>query len=126
MLLVVEPGGRVRCRYGEAIDLAVLGVLSVRRASHVEPDGAGAWWADLSPAGGPRLGPYRLRSEALRAEADWLDVTGPADPKDTEGGQVDGLAVGAADAAALLNHQPHGRPPRPTAVRGPGGGAGRR
>ena len=73
MLLVVEPGGRVRCRYGEAIDLAALGALSVRRASHVEPDGAGAWWADLSPAGGPRLGPYRLRSEALRAEAGWLD-----------------------------------------------------
>ena len=73
MLLVVEPGGRVRCRYGEAIDLAALGALSVRRASHVEPDGAGAWWADLAPAGGPRLGPYRLRSEALRAEADWLD-----------------------------------------------------
>ena len=73
MLLVVEPNGRVRCRYGEAIDLAALGALTVRRASHVEPDGAGAWWADLSPAGGPRLGPFRLRSEALRAEADWLD-----------------------------------------------------
>jgi hypothetical protein len=73
MLLVVEPNGRVLCRYGEAIDLASLGVLSIFRASHVEPDGAGAWWADLAPAGGPRLGPYRLRSEALRAEEGWLD-----------------------------------------------------
>jgi hypothetical protein len=73
MLLVVEPNGCVHCRYGEAIDLAAFGILSVCRASHVEPDGAGAWWADLSPSGGPRLGPYRLRSEALRAEADWLD-----------------------------------------------------
>ena len=73
MLLVVEPGGRVRCRYGEAVDLAALGTLWIQRASHVEPDGAGAWWADLSPAGGPRLGPFRLRSEALRVEEDWLD-----------------------------------------------------
>ena len=73
MLLVVEPNGRVRCRYGEAIDLAALGALSVRRASHVEPGPEGAWWADLAPLGGPRLGPFRLRSEALRAEADWLD-----------------------------------------------------
>ena len=30
----------------------------IRRASHVEPDEAGRWWADLSPVGGPRLGPF--------------------------------------------------------------------
>jgi hypothetical protein len=73
MRLVVEPGGRARCVYGEAIDLAALGELSIRRASRVEPDGAGRRWADLSPSGGPRLGPFRLRSEALRAEENWLD-----------------------------------------------------
>jgi hypothetical protein len=61
------------CLYGEAIDLESLGPLSIRRASHVEPDPAGRWWADLGPSGGPRLGPYRRRSEALRAEEAWLD-----------------------------------------------------
>ena len=31
MKLVVEPGGRVRCVYGETLDLASLGALSIRR-----------------------------------------------------------------------------------------------
>jgi hypothetical protein len=73
MHLVVEPGGQVRCLYGEALDLASLGLLSIRRASHVEPDGEGAWWADLSPLGGPRLGPFTHRSLALTAEESWLE-----------------------------------------------------
>jgi hypothetical protein len=72
MLLVVEPGGLVRCLYGEVVDLARLGVLSIRRASHVEPDSQGAWWTDLSPLGGPRLGPFPQRSLALAAEQTWL------------------------------------------------------
>jgi hypothetical protein len=53
MLLRINPGGAVRCLYAEAIDLAALGTLAIRRASHVEPDGQGHWWADLSPVGGP-------------------------------------------------------------------------
>ena len=73
MRLVIEPGGRVRCLYGEAGDLASLGVLAIRRASHVEPDGQGAWWADLSPVGGPKLGPFAKRSLALEAEQSWLE-----------------------------------------------------
>ena len=74
MRLVVEPGGRVRCLYGEAVDLAALGALSIRRASHVEPDPQGVWWADLSPVGGPRLGPFTQRSLALAAEEAWLEL----------------------------------------------------
>jgi hypothetical protein len=73
MRLVVEPGGRVRCLYGEAVDLAALGALSIRRASQVEPDGDGAWWADLAPVGGPRLGPFARRGLALEAETAWLE-----------------------------------------------------
>jgi hypothetical protein len=73
MRLVVEPGGRVRCLYGEAVDLAALGILAIRRASHVKPDEAGAWWADLAPLGGPRLGPFTRRSLALDAEVAWLE-----------------------------------------------------
>jgi hypothetical protein len=73
MELVVSPSGQVRCRYAEAIDLGALGELTIRRASHVEPDQDGRWWADLAPVGGPRLGPFGFRSEALQAEAGWID-----------------------------------------------------
>jgi hypothetical protein len=73
MELVVSPSGQVRCLYAEAINLSALGDLTIRRAGHVEPDEAGRWWADLAPLGGPRLGPFGRRSEALRAEAGWID-----------------------------------------------------
>ena len=49
MELRIDPSGRVQCLYGEAIDLRSLGSLSIRRASHVEPDENGNWWADLAP-----------------------------------------------------------------------------
>jgi hypothetical protein len=42
------------------------------RASLVEPDEEGRWWADLSPVDGPLLGPFRQRSQALDAEEEWL------------------------------------------------------
>ena len=73
MDLVIDPQGGIRCLYGEAIDLAVLGTLCAIRASHVEPDAAGQWWADLTPVAGPRLGPFRWRSLALDAERAWLE-----------------------------------------------------
>ena len=41
----------------ESLDLAAFGSIDIRRASHVEPDAAGQWWADLAPVGGSRLGP---------------------------------------------------------------------
>jgi hypothetical protein len=72
MEIIVTSAGTARCVYGEELDLRALGELEVRRASHVEPDAAGGWWADLSPVGGPRLGGFDLRSEALAAEAAWL------------------------------------------------------
>jgi hypothetical protein len=73
MWLLVEPGGFVTGLYGEAIDLAELGEIQLRRASHVEPDAAGRWWADLAPVRGPKLGPFLLRSAALAAELRWLE-----------------------------------------------------
>ena len=74
MHLVVDPQGVVHCLYEELIDLSALGQLSIRRASHVEPDPEGRWWADLGPVAGPRLGPYSRRSEALDAERTWLQA----------------------------------------------------
>ncbi len=73
MQLYFKPDGSVQALYGEAIDLAELGGCSLRRASHVEPAAGGGWAADLSPVGGPLLGPFRRRSEALRAEEQWLN-----------------------------------------------------
>ena len=72
MQLVVQPSGRIRCVYSEAIDLTELGPLSIRRGSHVEPTNLGKWTADLSPVGGAILGPFSTRSEALSAEVSWL------------------------------------------------------
>jgi hypothetical protein len=72
-MLIVDPLGTIRCLYDEAVDLNSLGMLSIRRASHVEPDDQGQWWADLAPMSGPKLGPFRQRSAALDAERIWLD-----------------------------------------------------
>ena len=73
MQIVVTPQGDARAIYNESIDLSELGAVEVRRASHVEPDGAGGWYADLSLVGGPVLSGFRRRSEALAAEVDWLE-----------------------------------------------------
>jgi hypothetical protein len=82
MQLRIDPSGQVACVYDEALDLATLGTLTMRRASHVEPDDQGHWWADLTPIRGPRLGPFSLRSAALAAEGAWLEqflfAEGPA------------------------------------------------
>ena len=73
MQLVIEPGGAVRCIYTEDIELTALGSPVIVRASHVEPDRHGFWWADMSPILGPKLGPFPHRSEALAAEVEWLE-----------------------------------------------------
>ena len=72
MELLITPTGHCRCVYDELLDLRDLGPLTIQRASHVEPNAAGQWTADLSPVNGPQLGPFPNRSEALAAEVDWL------------------------------------------------------
>ena len=73
MQLIIDPTGTVRCVYDEGVDLCALGQVHIVRASHVEPDDRGRWFADLSPVRGPALGPFSFRSEALAAERRWLD-----------------------------------------------------
>jgi hypothetical protein len=68
-----QKNGQVRGIYGEEIALEALGPMVISRASHVEPDDHGGWMADLSPVGGPVLGPFEKRSEALEAEVHWLE-----------------------------------------------------
>ena len=72
--LIIDPAGQAHCLYAEVIDLSAMGTLHIARASHLEPDDQGQWWADLSPVAGPILGPFTLRSEALAAEREWLDM----------------------------------------------------
>ena len=73
MQIIIQPSGNARCVYNEQIDSAKLGRVTIRRASHVEPDVNGQWVADLSPIDGPVLEPFSLRSAALSAERKWLE-----------------------------------------------------
>lgn len=73
MQLRITTDGNVRCIYCEAIDLGGFGTLAIRRGSLVEPTDSGEWTADLSPVGGPTLGPFASRSLALAAEQAWLE-----------------------------------------------------
>lgn len=73
MDLVIDRRGQVHCVYSEAINLSALGQPKITRASHVEPDEFGFWQADLELIGGPRLGPFTCRSQALEAELAWLE-----------------------------------------------------
>lgn len=75
MILILHPDGTAQGRYDDRLPLRSLGPQTIQRASHVEPTPHGQWQADLAPVGGPVLGPYPTRAEALEAEAAWLDVT---------------------------------------------------
>ncbi len=74
MDLIVTATGQVKAVYSEQLDLHALGCLSISRASHVEPTAIGQWTADLRPVGGPILGPFAQRSQALEAEIAWLNA----------------------------------------------------
>ena len=71
-MIILCKGNTVTMVYNEGLDLKSLGGLSIRRASRVEPTPDGLWTADLSPLG-PVLGPFTKRSQALLAEADWIE-----------------------------------------------------
>ena len=73
MILRFDPDGTAITVYTEAMDLPALGQVRCSRASHVEPTPDGRWTADMAPVGGPVLGSYKLRSEALAAEVAWLN-----------------------------------------------------
>jgi len=81
MELVVGVDGVARCIYDEALDLREIGKLQITRASHVEPDLDGNWFADMGPSGGPLLGPFRSRTDALGAERGWLMLLACPSPK---------------------------------------------
>lgn len=80
--ILFAPDGSARFVHDDDVAevMAEVGALTVRRASHVEPDGEGKWYADLSPVGGPMLAGFDRRGQALAAEHAWLiehDVPSP-------------------------------------------------
>jgi hypothetical protein len=87
MELVVCADGVARCIYNEALNLREIGTLKITRASHVEPDAEGCWWADMGPVDGPVLGPFISRLEALGAERRWLSERIPSHARSTTAGR---------------------------------------
>ena len=71
---IVVGGGQVLFIHDDdlAQGLAELGPLTTERASYVEPTADGGWSADLAPVGGPVLGPFPRRDQALSEEVAWL------------------------------------------------------
>ena len=72
MTLTIDPAGNLRCLYTELLPLGNIGIVSIRRASHVEPTDQGEWTAEIID--GPTLGPFPTRSAALLAEVDYLET----------------------------------------------------
>lgn len=74
-ILVNEDGSLQAIYSDELAEMLTLGHATVRRVSSVEPwdvDGALVWEADLEACGGPVLGPFKRREDALKAEVAWL------------------------------------------------------
>lgn len=102
--ILVEEDGTIRFVHQDdlAIALEDIGGMSTKRASNVEPHPTKqGWLADMRPSGGPILGfgsalsvdaaqasaeaksiaaltsllqPFKTRTEALKAERDWLRI----------------------------------------------------
>ena len=78
--LTISPDGTIRFVYSDALrPLLDAGNSRIDRASRVEPLGT-RWTADLAPVGGPVLGPFDRRADALAAEVSWLLVHLPGLP----------------------------------------------
>jgi hypothetical protein len=73
--LIIAPDGLITAIYDDELAdlLEEASTKTITRASFVEPTANGQWEADLAPSGGPVLGPFKLREEALIAERKWLE-----------------------------------------------------
>lgn len=71
--LIIEADGTVSFIHNDDAAASFgTATMQISRASHVEPTHDGRWTADLDPIGGPVLGPFARRQEALDAEVAWL------------------------------------------------------
>lgn len=67
--------GTLRYVYDDDVHkhLSKLGEVSIKRATHVEPDENGLWYADLSPVGGEKVTGFKTHQEAIDFELKWLN-----------------------------------------------------
>lgn len=77
--VILQNGDLLTIYSDELVDfMAEGGDINIQRASHVEPyQHLRYWFADMSPVGGPKLGPFDTRAEALDAEVAWLNQNLP-------------------------------------------------
>ena len=73
MIISIDLNGGIRAIYSDGFNWQALGKPLIQRASQVEPDHLGLWWADLAVSGGPRIGPFARRDAAIAAEVAWLE-----------------------------------------------------
>jgi len=73
MIISIDRNGGIRAIYSDGFNWQALGKPLIQRASQVEPDHLGLWWADLAVSGGPRIGPFARRTDAIAAELIWLE-----------------------------------------------------
>lgn len=74
MKISIRPDGKIEHIYSDRLAyLTDLGKSETKRISSVEPTEKGDWLVDLSPIGGPKLGPFSLREDALQAEVKWVE-----------------------------------------------------
>ncbi len=84
--MIFDPTGTCRFIYSDELAAIIkksVGKLVTRRASSVEPTQDGQWTADMSPCGGPLLGPYEDRGDALAEEVAWLQFNDIPVPRET-------------------------------------------
>lgn len=76
-IISISPSGNITFIYSDELrGLLSLGSPTIKRVSHVEPYpylNTTAWYADLELIGGPKLGPFAYRRDALLAERVWLE-----------------------------------------------------
>ena len=73
-IITVQRDGTMKFVYDDRLKgLMQQGHATITRASHVEPTPDNEWGADMSPVGGPMLGPFNTRQEALDAEVEWIN-----------------------------------------------------
>lgn len=74
MKIILGVDGVVRYVYNDVIHkhMSTLGEATIKRATHVEPDENGMWYADLSPVGGEKITGFKTHKEAIDFELKWL------------------------------------------------------
>jgi hypothetical protein len=73
-LKLVIKNGIITAIHDDALTpMFSLGDVTIKRASHVEPDRNGhEWSADMRPVGGRIMRGFKTRGAALKAEVDYL------------------------------------------------------